>query len=399
MVSLLVHPMVELVRVDMSLIAAVAAEKIREKRRQERKQFKIDRAAAMLEAAVAAETVITTGQVPSTLTGTSTPDANVAGAEEDEGADEGDENGAGAASPATTSAETIIDVNTLTPQTFLVRPTRPDANRNRGKNAFKRKPKPKPVAPAQATADGPATGAAAAGESPSASPAAGGVVPAAAAATPVSSAPAALGPTHLESTGGPDEEDEEDDFDESVVEEMEHLQLGLEEAWFLSAALGVLRIHDPVTVGDCVPSCASQLTRRTRSYPTTSSSPNSSPRPRSPTRSPRSHPTGSSPTTPSSSPTSPTTTSAPSGGSSSPGSSSAATGSCTAAGPSSRTPRECCRLLDPAPPHPETPSAGSGGLVCGTLMAALRASSSPCTWTRETARPRPTARKIGTKSA
>ena len=233
-----------------TLTAAVAAEKIREKRRLERKQFKIDRAAAMLEAAVAAETVITTGQAPSTLTGTSTPDASAAGADDEEGAEEGGETGAGTASPATTTAETIIDVNTLTPQTFLVRPTRPDANRNRGKNAFKRKTKPKPVAPAQAgvnTADSTATATDESTTTPVAINAIDPSAPAPAAAGPSSSA--AIASTSLsESAAGNDEEEEEEDFDASVVEEMEHLQLGLEEAWFLSAALGVLRIHDPATV-------------------------------------------------------------------------------------------------------------------------------------------------------
>jgi len=46
-----------------------------------------------------------------------------------------------------------------------------------------------------------------------------------------------------------------EELDESVVEEMEHLQLGLEEAWFLSAALGVLRVVDPATVRPRVPTC------------------------------------------------------------------------------------------------------------------------------------------------
>jgi tRNA-splicing endonuclease subunit Sen2 len=41
---------------------------------------------------------------------------------------------------------------------------------------------------------------------------------------------------------------EVDEFDESVIEEMEHLQLSLEEAWFLSSALGVLKIYDPSAV-------------------------------------------------------------------------------------------------------------------------------------------------------
>jgi tRNA-splicing endonuclease subunit Sen2 len=35
---------------------------------------------------------------------------------------------------------------------------------------------------------------------------------------------------------------------EDLIEVMEHLQLSLEEAWFLSAALGVLKVYDPATV-------------------------------------------------------------------------------------------------------------------------------------------------------
>jgi tRNA-splicing endonuclease subunit Sen2 len=35
---------------------------------------------------------------------------------------------------------------------------------------------------------------------------------------------------------------------EELVQDMEHLQLGTEEAWFLSSALGVLKVYDPVTV-------------------------------------------------------------------------------------------------------------------------------------------------------
>jgi tRNA-splicing endonuclease subunit Sen2 len=51
-----------------------------------------------------------------------------------------------------------------------------------------------------------------------------------------------------------DEEDADDlargEEIEEMVQEMEHLQLGTEEAWFLAAGLGVLKVYDPVTVSD-----------------------------------------------------------------------------------------------------------------------------------------------------
>lgn len=139
----------------------------------------------------------------------------------------------GSASPAPStlslpaSSTAGIDVSTLTPQTFLVRPTRPDANRNRGKNAFKRKPKPKP--PVQSTEAGAGTG-----EVTGADRIAAVTVPA---------APIVPATTVEEEDGS-----EEDPFDEDIVQEMEHLQLGLEEAWFLATAIGALKIHDPVSV-------------------------------------------------------------------------------------------------------------------------------------------------------
>ena len=190
----------------------------------------------MLDAAKAAEAVITTGQVPS--------NAPVAeGLQDGEGIEgvELDGDDEVPASPATTvgTAGTVIDVNTLTPQTFLVRPTRPDANRNRGKNAFKRKPKPKPTNEA-------ATGTVAMGT--------GEVMPivAAGSAPVAASAPTALaGSTGTIAEKADEAEDDdvaEDELDESLVKEMEHLQLSLEEAWFLSEALGVLRIYEPGSV-------------------------------------------------------------------------------------------------------------------------------------------------------
>lgn len=171
---------------------AVLAEQIRAKRRLDRKQFKVDRAAAMLDAAKAAEAILTQGQTP--------------GEESAEQADGSQASG--------------IDVTTLTAQTFLVRPTRPDANRNRGRKPFKRRP---PVPAGQA-----------------------GAVDSSAKPQPRVYVPP---PAPVEEDD--DDGSEEDPFDEDLVPEMEHLQLGLEEAWFLAAGLGVLKILDPQTVSSC----------------------------------------------------------------------------------------------------------------------------------------------------
>lgn len=138
----------------------MAAEEIRELRRKERKQFKIDRAQAMLDAAVAAEAVLTSGQSP------------------------------GPGDASTSSHPQLAPGTKLTPQTFLVRPERPNT---RG---------------------------------------------------PPSPAVAAAAKKALEAA----KDAEEEDFDESSVVEREHLQLSFEEAWFLSWGIGVLRVLDPATV-------------------------------------------------------------------------------------------------------------------------------------------------------
>lgn len=170
------------------LTAALAAEMIRDKRRQERKKFKIDRAAAMLEAAKAAEKVLVTGEVPENAVVT---DAQGKSVVLEEGA----------------------EVGKLTASTFLVRPSRPDTNRNRGKKQFKRRPA------VQEAAAGAAAGATA--SAPASSP-----------------APPPPPPPPVE------DDDPSDDEAANLVEEHEHLQLSYEEAWFLSAAIGVLRVQD-----------------------------------------------------------------------------------------------------------------------------------------------------------
>ena len=150
------------------------AELIREKRRIERKAFKLARAEAMMDAARAAEAVLTSGTTPG-------------------------------------EGETEVDVGDLTPQTFLVRPTRPDANRNRGRKAFKRRP---PAPPAAINLPPPA-------ETP---------------------------PVAVVQKQEVVEDDEGSEVDEALVPDLEHLQLSYEEAYFLSAGIGVLRIYDPSTV-------------------------------------------------------------------------------------------------------------------------------------------------------
>jgi tRNA-splicing endonuclease subunit Sen2 len=211
----------------------------------------------MLDAAKAAEAVITTGQVPD---GIARPDSPAVGQEGPAGAEvdraeEGDEvegnDEVGVASPAISSstAPTVIDVNTLTPQTFLIRPTRPDANRNRGRNAFKRKPKPKPAPgatgppPASDYASGEQIGSRIDGfATPLSTPAVEAPPPPLPTSTPAQTVSSDLASKHQQAMAEP--EDEEEAFDESLVEEMEHLQLSLEEAWFLSMGLGVLRIYN-----------------------------------------------------------------------------------------------------------------------------------------------------------
>ncbi|KAL1405169.1 tRNA splicing endonuclease subunit sen2 [Vanrija albida] len=182
----------------------LAAEQVREKRRLERKQFKIDRAAAMLEAARKAEAVLTTGQLP----GEAAVDA--------EAKEDGDAEGSAAAatsppSPTPSTLSLATDYSAALPpgaalnaQTFLVRPARPDANRNRGKRGFKRRPPPAPGAAPR---------------------------------------PPPPPPPPAESS----DSEPSDDEAALAVEHAEHLQLSLEEAWFLSSALGVLKILDPRT--------------------------------------------------------------------------------------------------------------------------------------------------------
>lgn len=188
----------------------------------------------MLDAAKTAEAVLITGQVPSVPGESSTPSA-----EEDDPSGQGEADRP--SSPAPSSSTTAVDVSSLTAQTYLVRPTRPDANRNRGRNAFKRKP---PQQKSNTATGANASQAGQASVAPSSAQAGQGNLPSGSARS-----------NHDQKQAEVDDVvealPEEDDLEEDMIEEMEHLQLSLEEAWFLSSALGVLKILDPETV--CIP--------------------------------------------------------------------------------------------------------------------------------------------------
>ncbi|OXG86904.1 tRNA-splicing endonuclease subunit Sen2 [Cryptococcus neoformans var. grubii Br795] len=228
----------------------LAAEQMREKRRLERKQFKIDRAQAMLDAAKKAEAIVAAAKSqpePKTQSQLQPGDNEEDDLEDDDGEGEGNEadvslvvtpyNEVDLEGEAETQSQLPvggdalasqsqieIDPLNLTPQTFLVRPTRPDANRNRGRNAFRRRP---PQSQAQVQIQGNTD---------------------TAVATPaLATASSTEQTTRAPADADVDIEAEEDLFDESLVEEMEHLQLSIEESLFLSLAIGVLRVYDPST--------------------------------------------------------------------------------------------------------------------------------------------------------
>jgi hypothetical protein len=283
-------------------LSALMAEQIREKRRIERKQFKIDRAAAMLDAAKTAEAVLVSGLTAATPTavasssgggspatglqrqlsglegeGEADRDAFADGYGENETATSTpipvEEDGAVSSIPPSpapsASSNAVLDYTSLTPQTFLVRPTRPDANRNRGRKAFKRRPPPqKPqsqpqpgsqpsqppstmnpdvAGPAVPSVDTAGPGTASSSSLPSAGPSAG--------RSDATGIDVTIPPTMSQEPHNENDEEEDEvlargEEIEEMVEEMEHLQLGAEEAWFLAAGLGVLKVYDPATVSD-----------------------------------------------------------------------------------------------------------------------------------------------------
>ncbi|GHJ85418.1 hypothetical protein NliqN6_1820 [Naganishia liquefaciens] len=203
----------------------MTAEEVTAARRRERKQFKIDRAQAILNASLAAEAILRSSVQPAgdiaaepqaesseltrvdstlsqtTTTTTSAMAPNAVGTQSD------------IAIPNLTDYAHVLPegVTRLTPQTFLQRPTRPDA-KPKGK---------KPPPPAQSVAS--------AGASNEQQSAGDG---------PAQSAPQAT----LATVAIPSAEEL---VDPETVEDLEHLQLNLEEAFFLSWAVGCLDVVDP----------------------------------------------------------------------------------------------------------------------------------------------------------
>ncbi|WWC68397.1 uncharacterized protein I206_102323 [Kwoniella pini CBS 10737] len=218
--------------------STLAAEQMREARRQARKQFKIDRAAAMLNAAKQAEAILTSSTKASTSTDLNNFSSSPLSQDnlEEYIGEEGeleidDQRRSNSPTPSTsttitaTTEDTIIDPMKLTAQTFLIRPTRPDSNRNRGKKAFRRRPPPSQVPLPTTTESTSLTSN----------------------STAISQLPPIVPLTASKEEEEEEEEEEEDLFDESLVEDMEHLQLSLEEALFLSLGLGVLKVFDPIS--------------------------------------------------------------------------------------------------------------------------------------------------------
>lgn len=221
---------------------AANAEKIREQRRKERKQFKIDRAAAMKEAAIKAEAVVAAKKAAGETPRPGTPKLDTPTEEKDEEGGDGEKEGKEVKEGQEAEGDDL-DVNALTPQTFLVRPTRPDANRNRGKKAFRRKPN----APTTPGGAGPSSS----GTPGTATPAKAAEVAAAEQAGPTEGELAAqAAEKEAEAQRRAEERAKDAALTETVaelVDEREHLQLSYPEALFL-ASIGVLKIHDPEEV-------------------------------------------------------------------------------------------------------------------------------------------------------
>lgn len=229
----------------------MTAEEVTAARRRERKQFKIDRAQAILNASLAAEAILRSSaqqtgdktteprvesfelrRVDSTLSQTTTAStsANPVSTQSD------------IAIPSLTDYAHVLPegVTRLTPQTFLQRPTRPDAKPKA------RKP-PTPSAPAAGVSGEQQPAEVATAQSTHQAPEAVVAIPSG-----------------------------EDLVDPDTVEDLEHLQLNLEEAFFLSWAVGCLDIVNPKNVCDSSnhhavahsePSHSEQYHDRTRTLP------------------------------------------------------------------------------------------------------------------------------------
>lgn len=203
----------------------MTAEEVTAARRRERKQFKIDRAQAILNASLAAEAILRSS---AQQTGDNTPEPQVESSElrRVDSTVSQTSTASGSANPISTQSDIAIPsltdyahvlpegVTRLTPQTFLQRPTRPDA-----------KPKGKKPPPPSAPK---------AGVSNEQQPAQVGT----AQSTPQATEAVVAIPSG------------EDLVDPDTVEDLEHLQLNLEEAFFLSWAVGCLDIVNPKNVCD-----------------------------------------------------------------------------------------------------------------------------------------------------
>lgn len=196
-------------------------------RRKERKQFKVDRAQAILDASLAAEAILSgRSAVPSAPTGTGSESATRLDAVEVDSTKESQlgRHRAFARTAVVTSTNTAVIPELdeyahvlpetearLTPQTFLVRPARPDQR--------VKAPRPAPPLPASASA------------TPSGAP----------------NGAAAGDVAHVEKSMAGEELPE--------VVDAEHLQLNMEEAIFLSWAIGCLNIIDSRTVSNPIARC------------------------------------------------------------------------------------------------------------------------------------------------
>jgi tRNA-splicing endonuclease subunit Sen2 len=212
----------------------LTAEEVTAARRKERKQFKIDRAQAILNASLAAEAILRSSiqqtgddaaegladtselqRVDSALSQTTISSApqNAVSTQTD------------IAIPSVTDYAHVLPegVTRLTPQTFLQRPTRPDA-----------KPKGRRPPPASVSAAG---------------------TPNEQGSLPDGTSPATIA---VQETSAPTPSGE-DLVDPDTVEDLEHLQLNLEEAFFLSWAVGCLDVINPKTVSETLGRMALRL--------------------------------------------------------------------------------------------------------------------------------------------
>lgn len=237
----------------------MTAEEVTRQRRLERKQFKIDRAQAMLNASLAAEAILKTAaeaeknrSEQSETEDPETPPQNgevVGGGDAEDNDNENDDDSVSVISRSTRTGGstpvgssklrqdladnadvTVPDVEgykaslpegvtRLTPQTFLVRPERPAGSQpNRGKPKRKPRPAATPTIATPTTTTETGTGTATA------------TVPQQTVVRPP--------PSFIK----PEEEVVPDKF--AAVEDMEHLQLNLEETFFLGWALGCLTVFD-----------------------------------------------------------------------------------------------------------------------------------------------------------